>query len=227
MASYFYPRSPRGERRGGRNAAHPAQKISIHAPREGSDKELVGTLPREHQFLSTLPARGATAGTGYYVTFNHNFYPRSPRGERRLALTQVRRSRNISIHAPHEGSDRAKLHRGQAPGHFYPRSPRGERRYTIAVAYATTKFLSTLPTRGATERALNRLWDDVFLSTLPTRGATQHKAGTQTGSKISIHAPHEGSDGVRNTYEERQSIFLSTLPTRGATMPPRISFPTL
>ena len=57
----------------------------------------------------------------------------------------------------------------------------------------------------------------LFLSTLPVRGATYYFFCPNRLLWISIHAPREGSDGVRNTYEERQSIFLSTLPVRGAT----------
>ena len=34
--------------------------ISIHAPREGSDKSARDVLQTETEFLSTLPARGAT-----------------------------------------------------------------------------------------------------------------------------------------------------------------------
>ena len=35
--SYFYPRSPRGERRDAVEAVAQLERISIHAPREGSD----------------------------------------------------------------------------------------------------------------------------------------------------------------------------------------------
>ena len=79
--------------------------ISIHAPREGSDKQGHGTIsPTTH------------------------FYPRSPRGERRVCGGQQRQALEISIHAPREGSDYAAKKSGKEPEHFYPRSPRGERR---------------------------------------------------------------------------------------------------
>ena len=39
--SYFYPRSPRGERPGHNDAAGLQFAISIHAPREGSDSRLM------------------------------------------------------------------------------------------------------------------------------------------------------------------------------------------
>ena len=104
--------------------------ISIHAPREGSD--LLCPWPGSgfaREFLSTLPARGATfyhpmlANLGEMISIHapregsdrirsadieifKDFYPRSPRGERRLCLLgRVAASARISIHAPREGSD--------------------------------------------------------------------------------------------------------------------------
>ena len=56
---HFYPRSPRGERRGPVCVRLDSIHISIHAPREGSDPT----------------PRPSASRCGY-------FYPRSPRGER-------------------------------------------------------------------------------------------------------------------------------------------------
>ena len=83
----------------------PADVISIHAPREGSDTStpagsssrdpFLSTLPargatdlsrtQEYAdlFLSTLPARGATWMWSAPAARKTDFYPRSPRGERR------------------------------------------------------------------------------------------------------------------------------------------------
>ena len=57
--------------------------ISIHAPRAGSDgwHSRVGRLI--YKFQSTLPVRGATAGSASTTTIASNFNPRSPCGERR------------------------------------------------------------------------------------------------------------------------------------------------
>ena len=66
------------------------QAISIHAPREGSDQDVDELADRIVQFLSTLPARGATCvgvRCGGQVA--------------------------ISIHAPREGSDRNSSRRAQ------------------------------------------------------------------------------------------------------------------
>ena len=57
--------------------------------------------------------------------------------------------------------------------HFNPRSPRGER--------PVFKKLVT--------------GDRVFQSTLPARGATNSLRASCVPSRISIHAPREGSDG--------------------------------
>ena len=56
-----------------------------------------------------------------------------------------------------------------------------------------------------------------FLSTLPARGATQKAAGRPAQRYISIHAPREGSDPRRNGWKPSGPEFLSTLPARGAT----------
>ena len=101
----FYPRSPRGERqycpvcrpvveaisihapREGSDAvcafAGPSRTISIHAPREGSDLFEFFLANQCSEFLSTLPARGATFSSLPTIGGVDNFYPRSPRGERR------------------------------------------------------------------------------------------------------------------------------------------------
>ena len=58
-------------------------RISIHAPREGSD---------------CTPVYVSAIASPY-------FYPRSPRGERQSRVYACMASRVISIHAPREGSD--------------------------------------------------------------------------------------------------------------------------
>ena len=125
-SSYFYPRSPRGERLMFNGKFGGGVKISIHAPREGSDPTAVRRensrpisihAPREgsdgqkstskgwkRSFLSTLPARGAT-GAGSFLSG----------------------AAKISIHAPREGSDSCGCATRSLHRYFYPRSPRGER----------------------------------------------------------------------------------------------------
>ena len=103
--SYFNPRSPRGERREKIEKVSNSQKISIHAPREGSDLGELGDKLVAVVFQSTLPARGATLNiTAEFMTADY-FNPRSPRGERHTKYETRSARLGISIHAPREGSD--------------------------------------------------------------------------------------------------------------------------
>ena len=169
-------------------------RISIHAPRTGSDpsmwtqtatsenfnprsphgeRQVALMLEQIHRlFQSTLPARGATAG-------------RKP----------MLQSNSISIHAPRTGSDTSSA------------CPSG----------TSKRFQSTLPARGATTSGFADSKTAVFQSTLPARGATDYLCGlsdnpqdfnprsphgerrvkvsfAQPNKRISIHAPRTGSD---------------------------------
>ena len=56
----------------------PLRPISIHAPREGSDRRLVMMTCKATIFLSTLPVRGATFHPLLLIRSGSHFYPRSP-----------------------------------------------------------------------------------------------------------------------------------------------------
>ena len=58
---HFNPRSPCGERRDIKAALESLKKISIHAPRVGSDRPCAVQTARPRGFQSTLPVWGATA----------------------------------------------------------------------------------------------------------------------------------------------------------------------
>ena len=192
----FNPRSPRGERQERRRdwrtrrifqSTLPARgatdgerlrrcivMISIHAPREGSDKcfpvtfpsaRFQSTLPARgatsngggcaegRSFQSTLPARGATAEDDVRYGAPAYFNPRSPRGERRRrAFPDCGEHPDISIHAPREGSDA-----------------------TDCAQLMGWRFQSTLPARGATHLAALQGRKRQFQSTLPARGATHQE----------------------------------------------------
>ena len=182
----------------GATCAHPhvlgKGVISIHAPRAGSD-----SLSRS----SPIPPR--------------DFNPRSPCGERRLAIARGVKDTDISIHAPRAGSDRS-LHN-----------------------LLRVKGISIhAPRAGSDARGLSSSWaHPSFQSTLPVRGATHFLSVIDKGKIISIHAPRAGSDPTwslitrdgeyfnpRSPCGERLSIvssttsgfgFQSTLPVRGAT----------
>ena len=103
--TYFYPRSPCGER--------------------PSARSLVASLSR--QFLSTLSLRRATAGQFCPGrTFQISIHALLAESDRHCADTLWFR-RHISIHALLAESDQAVPAATPRAGHFYPRSPCGER----------------------------------------------------------------------------------------------------
>ena len=195
MKMYFYPRSPRGERRSLSTRAKgvslflstlPARgatvlswaqlarqiAISIHAPREGSD-DIRHKGERYEKISIHAPREGSDPAMTAAGCCWTDFYPRSPRGERRLGAIWMMLSLVISIHAPREGSDAGLRRRPHHLRHFYPRSPRGERQGIGTRRLIQQKFLSTLPARGATSGRLPLVSNrQEFLSTLPARGAT-------------------------------------------------------
>ena len=102
-------------------------RISIHAPRMGSDSAFLERPELHFQFQSTLPGWGAT---------------KPIQGDR-----QNRKD-------------------------FNPRSPDGERHGDAANVTVTDVFQSTLPGWGATGRIGTWVWTIIFQSTLPGWGAT-------------------------------------------------------
>ena len=170
-------------------------RISIHAPRVGSD-HIPGSgrsdqrdfnprspcgerQPFHHLFISTqefqstLPVWGATA-----APFLRHHKPA------------------ISIHAPRVGSDRTARWFFFAVQYFNPRSPCGERPLLpVLSTFCVFLFQSTLPVWGAT--GVTRIFFGIFA--------------------ISIHAPRVGSDRAVIAQTQGTLEFQSTLPVWGAT----------
>ena len=170
---YFYPRPPRG----------------------GRLDEIYHAL-RDNQFLSTPSARRATNAAQSWQQMlsisihalreegdnkrhrnsqeDDNFYPRPPRGGRRLVVLfatrtapflstpSARRATTssrcacaavcISIHALREEGDIKKPVIVTSGYNFYPRPPRGGRPVKVGTAEKRTVFLSTPSARRATHR---------------------------------------------------------------------------
>ena len=82
VATYFYPRSPRGERRRIYRSRNKTKRISIHAPRVGSDSRFWAA-----SFDSAISIHAPRVGSDFLTSpantgLKRYFYPRSPRGER-------------------------------------------------------------------------------------------------------------------------------------------------
>ena len=127
--------------------------ISIHAPREGSDRRVCDLPGQRHDFYPRSPRGERRAGDGP-VTAGGAFLSTLPARGATVRDDNRHAARLISIHAPREGSD---------------------------VLLKDKRFAKYQ-----------------FLSTLPARGATNDRFSTRFKGVISIHAPREGSDRLIN-----------------------------
>ena len=193
--AYFYPRSPRGERHFQHNTLNSVVRISIHAPREGSDA-----------FFCLI------------FWDISDFYPRSPRGERPAQNHVGLAAEVISIHAPREGSDPSAGNSHLTTSHFYPRSPRGERpSQGQALRRRPGNFYPRSP-RG------ERLEPDVYrrVGLISIHAPREGSDAGCTSSPIPVfyfypRSPR-GERRVPAKWCGRPDLFLSTLPARGATL---------
>ena len=129
-----------------------AQHISIHAPREGSDRTRSWRTFTPSYFYPRSPRGERRRPAGQRPGLG-DFYPRSPRGERRVELPEIPRPKIFLSTLPARGAT-----------------------YTACYPSNTDVFLSTLPARGATISTRYKESLAEFLSTLPVRGATFCKA---------------------------------------------------
>ena len=153
--TYFYPRSPCGERRVAGQDLYYVKAISIHALLAESDKRLKIAQWAAGKFLSTLSLRRATSGTDFYrsaIEFLSTLSLRRATKVRRalwqilifLSTLSLRRATRvtmdsylefiISIHALLAESDCGCCARCRYWAYFYPRSPCGERHQLLAGA---------------------------------------------------------------------------------------------
>ena len=105
---YFYPRPPRGGRRGRSGSGTGQRPISIHALREEGDRPRHGRGGGGWHFYPRPPRGGRPSGSTSPAT-RPDFYPRPPRGGRPPAGILDLLKPTISIHALREEGDRATI----------------------------------------------------------------------------------------------------------------------
>ena len=171
------------------------------------------------EFLSTLPARGATA--------------------QQLEASQW--TSGISIHAPREGSDDFRHFFTRPPTAISIHAPReGSDSFSATKDRTCKTMISIHAPREGSDRRTHRPHHGRPISIhAPREGSDNSALDVRPPGKISIHAPREGSDPEdcsrvspfgnfypRSPRGERpgdlggfieSEKFLSTLPARGAT----------
>ena len=213
---YFYPRPPRGGRRG---RLHPRLSlldisihalreegdivvwlhcqpfwISIHALREEGDCWLRGTCPPHPISIHALREEGDGDRFLLRHTAGISIHALREEGDRGRADAALLRS--ISIHALREEGDSRSPPTMELLQHFYPRPPRGGRRTGISGLCSMWQFLSTPSARRATH----------WFCRKPFR------------ANISIHALREEGDASDVVKSSSGEGFLSTPSARRATM---------
>ncbi len=133
------------------------QAISIYAPREGSDGEHTKKTTDGIKFQSTLPARGATLPRAYQL-IDEIFQSTLPaRGATRIENGCVKYRDLFQSTLPARGATKAAYNNVAPRVNFNPRSPRGERRKAVLYLPQLIAFQSTLPARGATSQNILKL----------------------------------------------------------------------
>ena len=168
------------------------------------------------------------------------FYPRPPRGGRRLRPAPEHACGLISIHALREEGDAHKTVKENRKAYFYPRPPRGGRLTREYYYSGREQFLSTpsarratgaYPRRGAQTsdfyprpprggrptKEVQSFAAAIFLSTPSARRATVAGQAHSIRAAISIHALREEGDFADCEGELLQDEFLSTPSARRAT----------
>ena len=152
MLLYFYPRSPCGERPCENYRACDARWISIHALLAESDSQYILKGGRGSLFLSTLSLRRATLPQPLALHNGHNFYPRSPCGERPVPYHNRRPQQpflsTLSLRRATYGDDGCH----DLPRDFYPRSPCGERLCSLEFLQLRRYFYPRSPCGERPER---------------------------------------------------------------------------
>ena len=200
----FYPRPPRGGRRTTKKPAVTVSMISIHALREEGDVRVILLWTSTPRFLSTPSARRATSYRRRGRGVIHDFYPRPPRGGRRLHHVLRNVPQDISIHALREEGDKS----------------------TSFSSCSSLEFLSTPSARRATQMIICCAPSTKYFYPRPPRGGRPYLHTLEVRAEIiSIHALREEGDLSTGRLRKRQWRFLSTPSARRATRKCRTNHP--
>ena len=217
LVYYFNPRPPRGERLWCLQHRCRSAGISIHAPREGSDRTHSISAERNGSFQSTPPARGATA---FHALPAAACVFQSTPPARGATYTRRLYAKGLEFQStpPARGATSRGTNGSAACRHFNPRPPRGERRIWSLLFYCDEHISIHAPREGSDKSiSLDYQGIGIFQSTPPARGATLRQCKSYHTEAFQSTPPARGATcklGLRRCY---QFLFQSTPPARGAT----------
>ena len=155
-------------------------------------------------FLSTLSLRRATLEILLHCLAIHNFYPRSPCGERLDYIICPYRRIVISIHALLAESDSLSVFSVRSSNNFYPRSPCGERLVLVSMICLPRDFYPRSPCGERLVRITSVSSGLNFYPRSPCGERRVTVLGIQHKVGISIHALLAESDGCYSLRHSAQ-----------------------
>ena len=192
---HFNPRSPDGERLRGHVPPVRRVRISIHAPRMGSDSGYGAR--RQGSYISIhAPRMGSDSWRPRATVIIMIFQSTLPGWGATLMLLEAVHGIVISIHAPRMGSDHTPSLAGFDCKDFNPRSPDGERPRLTAVGYIIVYISIHAPRMGSDSMLGVQMlsgYDD-FNPRSPDGERPGISISVVPEALISIHAPRMGSD---------------------------------
>ena len=194
---YFYPRPPRGGRRGQLGRQVGAIAISIHALREEGDMQAYDMDMFKAISIHALREEGDHGRAGH-GDVPQDFYPRPPRGGRPCDGQHGAGRRAISIHALREEGDSSLSRCCTAFRNFYPRPPRGGRLVVAPFSIVFCVFLSTPSARRATPTRPRRRRKSMYFYPRPPRGG--RLTSCQSRSKTSDFYPRPPRGGRPSAF---------------------------
>ena len=126
LAPYFYPRPPRGGRRGGR-ALEVLRRKFLSTPSARRATQVRRDQWRVQVYFYPRPPRGGRPSTSNWMAARSLFLSTPSARRATHAAPVVHELLSISIHALREEGDRTTWTACPLPTYFYPRPPRGGR----------------------------------------------------------------------------------------------------
>ena len=215
---YFNPRSPDGERLSKSFAPPNVSRISIHAPRMGSDPLHIDIIAFDARlFQSTLPGWGATL----LLSPNKACHVISIHAPRMGSDCRSRSARciasRISIHAPRMGSDPPGGTSCPRNRNFNPRSPDGERLGGGAHVVQRLAISIHAPRMGSDRNTWARIISANDFNPRSPDGERRYDAMYHpTQWNFNPRSP-DGERLMLFTHPPMNAVFQSTLPGWGAT----------
>ena len=192
-------------------------KISIHAPRTGSDNvDSFKNLLLFH--FNPRSPHGERPATDCLLHRHADFNPRSPHGERLENVPKLKWTALFQSTLPARGATEKPIDGQMTFLYFNPRSPHGERRNFHRPRCECEHFNPRSPhgeRLAPPDSHLRRVEISIHA---PRTGSDATRPPPLISPSISIHAPRTGSDVTLCRVRIGLYPFQSTLPARGATL---------